>query len=104
MLKGLCSKLRDIIEKSIETTLLSNIVSRYARNISSEKIRYLKAIKETDVDYIDSMMSKYSKYDHSQSNEKPVSLPSIDEFKEDVKTINDWYNGFKKQLKKYDNM
>lgn len=104
MLKGLCSRLRDIIEKSIETTLLSNIVSRYARNISSEKIRYLKAIKETDIDFIDSMMSKYSKYDHSQSNEKPVSLPAIDEFKDDVKTIKDWYNGFKKQLKKYDIM
>lgn len=102
MLKGLCSKLRDIIEKSIETTLLSNIVSRYVRNISSDKIRYLKAITETDVDFIDGMMSKYSKYDHSQSIEKPVSLPTIDEYKNDVNSIKEWYEHFKLEIKKYD--
>ena len=102
LLKGLCSTLRDIIEKSIETTLLNNIVSRYEQNISSEKIRYLKAITEADVDFINEMMTKYSKYDHSHSDEAPVPLPSIDEFKNDVKTIHNWYTEFKSRLKKYD--
>ncbi len=102
LLKGLCSTLRDIVEKSIETTLLSSIVSRYGQNVSSEKIRYLKAITETDVDFIDGMMTKYSKFDHSHSDETPVSLPSIDEFKNDVKAIRDWYTAFKSQLRKYD--
>ena len=102
LLKGLCSTLRDIVEKSIETTLLNNIVSRYGQNVSSEKIRYLKAITETDVDFIDGMMTKYSKFDHSHSDETPVPLPSIDEFKNDVKAIKDWYAGFKSQQKKYD--
>ena len=102
LLKGLCSSLRDIVEKSIETTLLNGIVSRYGQNVSSEKIRYLKALTETDIDFIDGMMTKYSKFDHSHSDEAPVPLPSIDEFKNDVKAIKDWYTGFKSQLKKYD--
>lgn len=102
LLKGLCSTLRDIVEKSIETTLLNSIVSRYGQNVSSEKIRYLKAITETDVDFIDGMMTKYSKFDHSHSDEAPVPLPSIDEFKTDVNAIKDWYMSFKTQLRKYD--
>ena len=101
LLKGLCSTLRDIIEKSIETTLLNNIVSRYEQNISSEKIRYLKAITEADVDFIYEMMTKYSKYDHSHSDEAPVPLPSIDEFKNDVKATYDWYVAFKSRQNKY---
>ena len=48
------------------------------------------------------MMTKYSKYDHSHSDEAPVPLPSIDEFKNDVKTIHNWYTEFKSRLKKYD--
>ena len=102
LLKGLCSTLRDIVEKSIETTLLNSIVSRYGQNVSSEKIRYLKAITETDIDFIDGMMTKYSKFDHSHSDEVPVPLPTIDEFKTDVNAIKDWYVSFKSQLRKYD--
>ncbi len=101
LLKGLCSTLRDIVEKSIETTLLNSIVSRYGQNVSSEKIRYLKAITETDVDFIDGMMTKYSKFDHSHPDETPVPLPSIDEFKNDVKATYDWYVDFKSRQNKY---
>lgn len=102
LLKGLCSTLRDIIEKSIESTLLCNIVSRYARNVSSEKIRYLKAITDKDVDFINHMMSKYSNFDHSHSIERPVQLPPTDEVKNDIKDIREWYKDFKSRLKKYD--
>lgn len=102
LLKGLCSTLRDIIEKSIESTLLCNIVSRYARNVSTEKIRYLKAITDKDVDFINHMMSKYSNFDHSHSIERPVQLPPTDEVKNDIKDIREWYKDFKSRLKKYD--
>lgn len=100
--KGLCSKFRDIVEKSIETTLLNNIVSRYSRNVSTQKIRYLKAINASDIDFLDSMMTKYSAFDHSQSTEKPVSLPSFNEFENDVNELKNWYLSFKQKQKIYD--
>lgn len=101
-LKGLCSEVRDIIEKGIETDLLSGIVLRHERNISSKRIRYLKALKVSDIDFFDRIMTKYSYYDHSYSVEKPVSLPSILEIENDIKEIDKWLNEFNSRKKKYD--
>lgn len=102
MVKGICSKLRDIIEKSIETTLLNNVVSRYSRIVQTMRIRYLKGIRESDVDFIDSMMTKYSVFDHSDSTEAPVSLPTLEDIESDISAIKSWYSDFATNCKRYE--
>lgn len=97
MLKGQCSEFRDLIEKGIETELLYDVVSRYGQNVSSQKIRYLKAINHEDIDLFDKMMTKYSYFDHSYAAEKPVELPEIGELEEDVKELLNWLEKYKKK-------
>lgn len=100
-IKGICSDFRDLIEKSIESVLLSNVVSRYKRDIFSKKIRALKAIEDEDVEIIDEMMSKYSCFDHSHSIEKPVELPEISEIEQDVIKLTEWEKNFTERKKIY---
>lgn len=102
MLQSLCSKIRKIIEKGIETELLSGVVLRHQMNISSLKIRYINAIKEDDVRFFEKMMTKYSFQEHSQSSEKPVDLPSVDEIKSDIDELLQWKADFKKRKKSFD--
>lgn len=97
LIKGQCSQFRDLIEKGIETDLLSGVVSRYEKNISSLKIKKLNAIDKEDVDLFDKMMTKYSYFDHSYATEKPVELPEIDELENDVKELLDWTKKYKKK-------
>lgn len=98
-LQSVCSNFRKIIEKGIETELLSNVVVRHKMNISSLQLRYLYAIKDEDIEKFEKMMTKYSFYEHSQSSEKPVPLPEIDELDKDVKEMINWLSGFTKRKK-----
>lgn len=64
-LKSCCTIVRADIEYLIEKLLLNGLVTRYSKNISSLKIRYLKVIESNDVDFIEKMMTKYSYFEHS---------------------------------------
>ena len=96
-----CSKLRTVIERGLETELLSGLVTRYNRNICSQKVRYLNAIEESDVDFFDKMMSKYSCFEHSQPTEKTIPLPDLADFEKDIKSLLDWNDNFSNKKKKY---
>lgn len=96
-LQSLCSKIRKTVEKGIETELLSGIVLRHQMNISSLKIRYMYAIEEDDIKFFEKMMTKYSYQEHSQSSEKLVELPSIDEIKIDIDEMLQWKKKFTKR-------
>ena len=100
-LTAACSKLRTVIERGLETELLSGLVTRYNRNICSQKVRYLNAIEESDVDFFDKMMSKYSCFEHSQPTEKTIPLPDLADFEKDIKSLLDWNDSFSKKKKKY---
>lgn len=100
-LQSLCSKIRKTVEKGIETELLSGIVLRHQMNISSLKIRYMYAIEEDDIKFFEKMMTKYSYQEHSQSSEKLVELPSIDEIKTDIDEMLQWKKKFTKRKEAY---
>lgn len=100
-LQSLCSKIRKTVEKGIETELLSGVVLRHQMNISSLKIRYMYAIEEDDIKFFEKMMTKYSYQEHSQSSEKPVELPSVDEIKIDIDEMLQWNKNFKKRKEAY---
>ena len=76
------------------------MVTRYSKNISSLKIRYLKIIESKDVDFIEKMMTKYSYYEHSQPSEKPIELPDLECLEKDVTDLIDWGKDYKKRLNK----
>lgn len=96
--QSICSSFRTLIEKSVERILLADIVQRHRRAITTKgKIYNLKKIQEEDCKLFDDMMTKYSRYEHSQSVEMPIELPKPEDFEADVRTMLDWYNEFKKR-------
>lgn len=84
--------------------MLSGVVLRHQMNVSSLKIRYINAIEEKDIRFFERMMTKYSFHEHSQSSEKPVGLPSIDEIKNDIDEMLEWKKDFRKRKKTYEKL
>lgn len=100
-LKAACSNFRILVERSIEDDLCSGIINRYRREIQTlNKLKKLSAITPDDCTLIDSMMTKYSAFEHSQSMETPTWLPDPDELLKDVQTMLDWIKGFEERAKK----
>lgn len=96
-LQSLCARFRNVVESGIETNLLSGIVSRFKRNISTLALPRLFAITPEDIKLLDSMMTKYSYYDHSHSIETPMPLPKIEDVETDLNTMLEWAKDFKKR-------
>jgi hypothetical protein len=95
IIKSICSDFRKTIERFIEIVLLADVVQRHRRAINTMgKIQKLAKIQKTDCDLIDEMMSKYSRFEHSQSHESPIVFPTPDEFASDIKRMTDWYTEF----------
>jgi len=93
--KALCSDFRILLERMIECELMADVVQRYRRAVNTMgKIGKLAHISEADCKYFDEMMTKYSRYEHSQPGEAPVQLPNPDEFKADFEGLKKWREGF----------
>ena len=96
--KALCSDFRILLERMIECELIADVVQRYRRAINTMgKIGNLAKISETDCKYFDDLMTKYSRYEHSQPLEAPVPLPEPDELETDFTALKDWQAEFKKR-------
>ena len=96
--KALCSDFRILLERMIEYELMSDVVQRYRRAINTMgKISNLAKISEADCKYFDNLMTKYSRYEHSQPLEAPVSLPEPDELETDFNALKDWLSEFKER-------
>jgi len=96
--KGICSDFRILIERLLETELLADVVQRFRRAINTMgKINKLATINIEDCQLFDNFMTKYSKYEHSQSNETPVTLPKPNELHGDIIQIQTWIEDFRKR-------
>jgi hypothetical protein len=58
------------------------------------RIAQLGSITPGDCKLIEEMMTRYSRYEHSQSAEAPVALPPPDEIAADVATLQSWLKEF----------
>lgn len=93
--KALCGDARIVIERLIENDLLSDVVQRFRRSITTVgRIENLSKITAADCAFLDAMMTKYSRYEHSQPGEAPVSLPEPDELGEDFGKLKTWLDEF----------
>lgn len=94
--KAICSDIRIITERLVETVLLADVIQRHRRQVNTlGKIQHLAKIKISDCNLIEEVMGKYSRYEHSQSQESPVQLPQPDELDADVDKLLSWYGEFK---------
>jgi hypothetical protein len=92
--KAICSDVRILVERLVEDTLLNEVVRRFRRAVHTQKIAGLAKISPEDCQMIDELMTKYSRYEHSQPNEAPVSLPEPDEIAADLTRLRDWLKEF----------
>lgn len=97
--KGACSDFRIILERTVEFILLNDVVTRFRRDIMTKgKLRGVAKIEAEDCDFIDRLMTKYSVYEHSQSDELPQVPVELDEFEQDVLELIAWITQFKQRL------
>jgi len=93
--QGICSDFRKLLERTVEDDLLNGVVKRHRRSVTTDNLLgKLPLITPEDCAYIDDMMTKYSCYEHSQSQETPIFLPAEPELRADLEGLRDWREGF----------
>ncbi|MDU6681958.1 MAG: hypothetical protein E6468_08985 [Varibaculum cambriense] len=95
--KSICSDFRILIERSIENDLLCGVVQRFQRPIHTLKVKELAKLNGKDISFLDSLMTKYSGYEHSQPLESPVNLPPLENLQRDMKSLKTWREEYTKR-------
>lgn len=97
LLKSICSEFRILVERCIENDLLGGVVQRFQRPVDTLKLKDLAKMKGADCNLLDSLMTKYSGFEHSQPTESPVELPKPDELLADMTSLKDWREEYAKR-------
>jgi len=93
--KALCSDIRITIERMIENDLLADVIQRFRQPINTMgKLHKVAKITSKDCEYIDAMMTKYSRYEHAQPEEASIELPEPDELEQDLVGLKAWLDEF----------
>lgn len=96
--QGICSDFRKLVERSVETDLLNEVVIRHRKSVTTEgRLPKLSNISPDDVRFIDDLMTRYSAFEHSQSTEAPVEVPEEADLRKDLEALKQWRDEFKKQ-------
>lgn len=96
--RGICADFRELLERTVENDLLYGIVKRHRRSVTTDHlIGKLPHITTDDCTFIDGLMTKYSGFVHSQSQESPLELPEGPELREDIEALKAWREKFQKR-------
>ena len=96
--RGVCTDFRRLVERTVEDDLLNKIVIRHRHDVQTKnKLAALARIEPADCKHIDELMSKYSKYLHSQSVEELPDPPEPDELIRDIEGLITWRKEFIKK-------
>lgn len=94
-----CSEFRILVEKCVEGILLNDILVRFRRDIQTKgRLSKLTKIEQKDCDLIDDLMTRYSVFEHSQSDEFPALPPDLQQIEEDIDALSTWIKDFDKRL------
>ena len=93
-LKSACGDFRILVERTVEKVMLDGILERFRRSVQTKQIKTLAKINIGDCALIDEMMTKYSRFEHSQSDEMAGALPTVDELHEDLSKVIVWIDEF----------
>lgn len=95
---GVCSDLRILVEKTVETVLLNEVVLRFRRSVTTQnRISGLAKISEADCAFFDDLMTRYSVFEHSQSDELAAPVPELTQLEADVNALAGWMPEFDKR-------
>ncbi|UWX58217.1 hypothetical protein NY406_02775 [Chlorobaculum sp. MV4-Y] len=97
LLKSICSDFRTLVERSIENDLLCGVVQRFQRPVHTLKLKDLAKLKDADCNLLDSLMTKYSGFEHSQPTESPVELPTPEDLVADMTGLKEWREEYVKR-------
>lgn len=93
--KAICSDFRILLERIVEFELLADVVTRHRREIHTKgKIHRLAKITSDDCDLIEQLMSDFSCFEHSQSEELPVEIPEPAILDAALTKVIDWHVKF----------
>lgn len=93
--KGVCSEFRILVERCVESVLLNEVLMRFRRDVQTKgRLGALAKIDLEDCALIDDLMTRYSVFEHSQSDELPAPIPDLDVLEADVKTLAKWITEF----------
>tara|TARA_R100001143_G_scaffold63512_2_gene71151 strand:- start:4726 stop:5301 length:576 start_codon:yes stop_codon:yes gene_type:complete len=93
--KSMCSDFRILLERMIEDVLLYDIIHRFRRSVQTDnKILNLSKITNEDCELFDNLMTKYSKYEHSQSRETPLNMPDPNDLETDFQILKTWHDDY----------
>lgn len=93
--KSACSDFRVIVEKTIEHILLADVVGRFRRAINTQgKLHKVAKVTNEDCVFIDDLMTRYSVFEHAQSDEKSSSTLELDVFEADAVALQKWIAEF----------
>lgn len=99
----LCSDVRVTVERLIEHDLLNDIVQRFRRDVKTKnKLHPIRAVEEADCRFLDAVMTKYSRYMHSQPDEAPVEVLPPDEIAKDLQELLAWQKAFTTRKKTFE--
>jgi len=99
--QGICSDFRKLLERTVEDDLLNEVVKRHRRSVTTDnRLGALPYIESADCQLIDNLMTKYSCYEHSQSQEVPVFIPEEPELRVDIEALKQWRITFTDRRKK----
>lgn len=94
--KAICSDLRILMERIVELVFLADVIQRHRRDVHTKnKVVNLAKITSDDCLLVDEFMTKYSCYEHSQSVEAPIDVPTPDELNKDITRLLTWHSEFK---------
>jgi len=91
----LCSEFRILVERCVESILLNEVLVRFRRSVQTQgRLSALTKIQQSDCDLIDDLMTRYSAFEHSQSDQFPAIVPDFEQIEDDVKCLSTWINQF----------
>ena len=68
---------------------------KFRRDIQTKgRLSKLTKIEQSDCDLIDDLMTRYSVFEHSQSDELPAPCPDLQQIEHDVDALASWINAF----------
>jgi ABC-type Mn2+/Zn2+ transport system ATPase subunit len=92
---AICRDARATLERMVERDLLAEVVRRFNPELQTKgKLNKLAKIEVSDCEFIDEMMSYFSKFIHSQSDETPTPPPDAEELQSALNKLRDWRNRF----------
>lgn len=97
-IKSACGDFRILVERTVEKVMLDGLLERFRRSVQTKQIKTLAKINIDDCALIDEMMTRYSRFEHSQSDEMAGTLPTIDELLDDLNKVIAWIDDFGNRL------